>query len=138
MRSSHMKARIDKTQQNSQCWLRGDRDETINHISESNKLAQKEYKTCHDWIDKVIRWDMCKNFKFDYKNKWYMRKQAPVQENNTHKLLWDFDIHTDHKISARRPDQIITNNKTKEKLQNCRFCCPGLPQNKTERIWKER
>ena len=28
-------------------------------------------------------------------------------ENNTHKLLWDFDIHMDHLISARRPDLII-------------------------------
>ena len=25
------------------------------------------------------------------------------------KLLWDFDIHTDHLISARRPDLIIIN-----------------------------
>ena len=23
----------------------------------------------------------------------------------THKLLWDFDIHTDHLISARRPEK---------------------------------
>ena len=33
--------RIDKTQQNSKCRLRGDRDETINHISECSKLAHK-------------------------------------------------------------------------------------------------
>ena len=25
----------------------------------------------------------------------------------------------------------------KEKLQNYRLCCPGWPQNKTERTWKE-
>ena len=25
-----------------------------------------------------------------------MHNPAPVLENNTHKLLWDFDIHTDH------------------------------------------
>ena len=24
-----------------------------------------------------------------------------------------------------------------ENLQNCRLCCPGWPQNKTERMWKE-
>ncbi len=42
---------IDKTQQNSKCWLCGDRDETINHIiSEYIKLAQKEYKTRHNWV----------------------------------------------------------------------------------------
>ena len=27
----------------------------------------------------------------------------------THKLLWDFEIQTDHLISARRPDLIIIN-----------------------------
>ena len=44
VRTNHIKARIDKTQQNSKCWLCGDRDETINHIiSECSKLAQKEY-----------------------------------------------------------------------------------------------
>ena len=40
-----------------------------------------------------------------------MHNPAPVLENNWHKLLWDFDIHTDHLISARRPDLIIMNKK---------------------------
>ena len=54
IRTNHIKARIDKTQQNSKCRLCGDRDETINHIiSECSKLAQKEYKTRYDWVDKV-------------------------------------------------------------------------------------
>ena len=34
-----------------------------------------------------------------------MHNPEPVHENDTHKLLWDFDIQTDHLISARRPDQ---------------------------------
>ena len=87
-------------------------DETINHIiSECSKLAQKEYQTRHDWVGKVIHWEMRKKFKFDHSNKWCMHNPAPVLENNTHKLLWDFDIHTDHQISARRPDLIIMNKK---------------------------
>ena len=53
-----------------------------------------------------------------------MHHPAPVLENNTHKLLWDFDTQTDHLISAKRLDQIILNNK-KENWQNCRLCCPG-------------
>ena len=70
VRTNHIKARIDKTQQNSKCRLCGDRDETINHIiSEYSKLAQKEYKTRHDWVRKVIHWEMCKKFKFDHTNK---------------------------------------------------------------------
>ena len=40
-----------------------------------------------------------------------MHNPAPVLENDTHKLLWDFDIQTDHLISARRPDLIIINKK---------------------------
>ena len=47
-------------------------------------------------------------------NKWYMHNPAPVLENVMHKLLWDFDLHTDHLISARRPDLIIINKKKRE------------------------
>ena len=42
-----------------------------------------------------------------------MHNPAPVLENDTHKFLWDFDIHTDHLILARRPDLIIINKKRK-------------------------
>ena len=92
IRTNYIKARIDKTQQNSKCRLCGDRDETINHIiSECSKLAQKECKTRHNWVGKVIHWEMCKKFRFDHTNKWYMHNPAPVLEIDTHKLLWDFD-----------------------------------------------
>ena len=40
-----------------------------------------------------------------------MHNPEHVLENNTHKLLWDFDIYKDHLISARRPDLIIINKK---------------------------
>ena len=111
-RTNHIKARIDKTQQNSKCRLCGERDDTINHIiSECSKLAQKEYKTKHDWVGKVIHWELCKKMKFVHMNKWYMYNPASVLENGTHKLHWDFDIQTDHLISAQRPDLIIITNK---------------------------
>ena len=134
IRTNNIKARIDKTQQNSKCRLCGDRDETINHIiSECSKLAQKEYKARHDWVGKVIHWEMCRKFQFDHTNKWYMHNPAPVLENDSHKLLWDFNIQTDHLIPTRRLDLIIINKK-KENQQNCRLCGPGGPQNKTERM----
>ena len=63
IRTNHIKARIDKTQQNSKCTLYGDRDETINHIiMEFSKLAQKEYKARHDWVGKVIHEERCRKF----------------------------------------------------------------------------
>ena len=40
-----------------------------------------------------------------------MHNPAPVLENDTHKLLWDFNIQMDQPISARRPDLIMINKK---------------------------
>ena len=55
LRINNIKAKIDKTQQNNNCRLCGDREEKINHlISEYSKLAQKDYKTVHGWVGKVI------------------------------------------------------------------------------------
>ena len=67
-----------------------------------------------------------------------MHNPAPVLENDTHKLQWDFNMQIDHLIRARRPELIIINKKKKkENLQNCRLCCLGWPQNKTEIMRKE-
>ena len=44
IRTNHIKARIEKTQQNSKSRLCGHRDENINHI-ECSKLTQKDFKT---------------------------------------------------------------------------------------------
>ena len=128
IRTNHIKARTDKTQQNSKCRLCGDRDETINHIiSECSKLEQKEYKTKHNWVSKVIHWEMCKKFKFDHTNKWYTHN--PLQ--------WDFDMQKDHLISARWPNLIIINKK-KEDLQNRRLYCSDWLQNKNWKNVKRR
>ena len=67
-----MNSKIDKTQQNSKSKLCGKREETINYkISECSKLAQTEYKTRHDWVGKVINWELCKKFKFEYEKMVY-------------------------------------------------------------------
>ena len=112
IRTNGIKARINKMQQNSRCRLCGERDETINHIqSECSKLGQKEYMMGHDWVCEVIRWELCKKLKFDHTSKWYMHNPESVRENETNKLLWDFEIQTDHQISTRRPDLIIIHKK---------------------------
>ena len=51
IRTNHIKARLDKTQQNNGYRLCGNRDETINPIWNGyGKLAQKEHKTTHNWV----------------------------------------------------------------------------------------
>ena len=110
IRTNHIKARIDKTQQNSKCRLCSDRDETINHIiSGCSKLAQKEYKTRHDWVGQGIH--CVGNFNSTIQTKWYMHNPAPVLENDSHKLRWDFNIHRDYLIPTRRPELIIINKR---------------------------
>ena len=129
------KAKMNKTQQNGKCRWCGERDETINNtISRYSKLEQKDG---HDWMGKVIHWELCKKFKLDQTNEWYMHKPESVQENETHKLLWNFEIQTDHSISARRPDVMIDNQKM-ENLPESGFCLPGRPQSKNQRNRKER
>ena len=46
-----------------------------------------------------------------------MHNPAPVLENETHKLLLDFDIQTDHLISAL----IIINRQKKKKKKICKI-----------------
>ena len=66
-------------------------------ISECSKLAQNGYKISHDWVGKVIHWE----FKFNQANKWYLHNSESILENEMHKILWGFEIQTEHLISAR-------------------------------------
>ena len=62
-------------------------------------------------MGKVIHWELCKKLKFDHMNKWCMHNPKSVLENETHRLLWDFRIQTDHLILACQLDLIIINKK---------------------------
>lgn len=114
IRTNSIKAKIDKTQVDSKCRMCGQSDETINHIlCECSKMAQREYKRRHDWLGKRIHWEICKKNGIEVKAKWYDHKPEAVCENERCKILWDFNIQTDHVIEARRPDMIVVN-----KIQN--------------------
>ena len=54
-------------------------------ISECSKFAQ-EYKARQDWVGKVIHWEMCKKFKFDHTNKWYLDLAREL------KKLWNMKV----------------------------------------------
>ena len=53
-----------------------------------------------------------------------MHNPASVLVNETYKLLWDFDVKTDHIIAARRPD-LITINKKKRTCKIVDFAVPA-------------
>ena len=55
IRTNNLKAKIDKTQENSKCRMCGKAEESVNHVlSECSKLAQKEYKRRHGWFGMKI------------------------------------------------------------------------------------
>ena len=65
-----------------------EKDERVNHIlKKCSKLVQKKYKTRHDWVGKIIHWELYKRMNFDNTAKWYMHKPGPVLANETQNSL---------------------------------------------------
>ena len=67
-------------------------------------------------MGQLIHWEMCKKFKFNHTNNRYMYEPAAVLKNDTHKFQRDFEIHTNHLISARRPDNRRPDNNKKKRM----------------------
>ena len=108
IRTINIKGKIDETQENSKCRLRGKAEESVNHVlSESSKLAQKEYKRPHDWFGTKIHWETCRKYGIEVKEKWYEHKPEVVMENDKCNILWDFSVQMDHEIFGRRPGVIV-------------------------------
>ena len=109
-------------QQNSRCWLCGERDKMMNNIiSECSKLVQKEYKTRHDWMGKVTHWELYKKLKFDHTNKWYMHNLESIKRMR-------------HTKSLEMTRTYNNQQQKKENLQNCGLCCPSRTQGEIERM----
>ena len=76
-------------------------------------------------MGKVIHWELCKKFKFDHTNKWYMLNPESVLRCTKFIgiLRYTRIIHTDYLISARQPDQVIVNQKKKKKKREKTTTC---------------
>ena len=68
----------------------------------------------HDWVGKEIHWELCKNFKFDHMNKWYMHNLESALENKTHKIPWNLVMQMDHLIPA-------SHINSQQKKRTCRI-----------------
>ena len=62
------------------------------------KISAK-YNSRNDWVRKVIHLELCKKFKYDHTNKWYIHDQESVLENETHTFFGSgVEIQMDHRI----------------------------------------
>ena len=125
LRTNVMKARIEKANVSPMCRMCNKAEETVFHIvSECSKMAQTEYKGRHDKLAKVIHWDLCKKYGVKVLAKWYDHVPEKVVENDQVKILWDFNIQTDHVIQHRRPDVVLL-DKTKKMCHLIDIAVPG-------------
>ena len=62
-----------------------------------------------------------------------MHKPEPIQENETYKNLGNFEMQTDHLISARRPNLMLI----KKKKRTSHLKDVGESQSENKRKWNE-
>ena len=104
--TNYVEAKINR------CNQIADVDKMINHIiNKCSKLTQKEYKTRHAWVRKVIYWELCKKFKFDHTSKWYMHNPESVLENEIHKILREFENRSSNLGQTTRPSDNLQKKK---------------------------
>ena len=73
-------------------------------------------------------------------NKWFMHNLEFVPGSETHKIIWGFEIQTNHQISARQPDLEIVKNNNNNNNNNKRTnrIVDFVPQGTTEGRRKEK
>ena len=117
IRTNYVKHHIDKSRDLPTCRMCGEKGETVNHIiCECSKLAQKEYKRHHDNVARIVHWEICNKYDQPKAEQWYNHKPEGVTENESIKVLWDFNINTDNEIEHRRPDIVVELKSEKECL----------------------
>ena len=108
IRTNYVKHHIDKSRDSPSCRMCGEKGETVSLIiCECSILAQKEYKRRHDNVARIVHWEICKKYDLPRAEQWYNHKPEGVTENESIKVLWDFNINTDYEIEHRRPDVVV-------------------------------
>jgi hypothetical protein len=112
LRTNAIKAKIDKTANDSKCRLCKDKEETVDHlISACSKIAQTDYKERHNKVASMLHWNLCKKYHLPAADKWWEHKIEKVLQNNEAKILWDFKIQTDKHLPHNIPDITVVENK---------------------------
>ena len=72
--------------------------------------------------------------------KWYTHKLESVLENKIHKIVWDFEIQTNHLIMARISDSVNWQTKKSRRRRErfWRFWPSGRPESENKRKRKFR
>lgn len=112
LRTNAIKAKIDKTTDNSKCRLCKEKDETVDHlVSACSKIAQTDYKERHNKVASMLHWNLCKKYNMPAVDKWWEHKVEKVVQKDDVKILWDFKIQTDKHLAHNIPDITVVEKK---------------------------
>ena len=97
-----------------------------------------------DWLEKMIHWELCKQYIFDYKNQWHMQNPESVLKNETQNSLefWDTNGSSNLGQTTRPCDsqqQQPKKKKKKKRKKKCqeRICWIVKKNRKVKRILDE-
>ena len=80
------------------------------------QISTGEYKSKHDWVGKVVHWEMFRKFQFDHTNKWYMHN--PENETHNSHSSEKPSVNTDVKNSKGVDNNNNNNNNNNDNNNN--------------------
>ena len=90
------------------CRVCGEVPEYVDHLSSGcTPLAATMYLQRHNRVGKIIHWGILKHFNFLVSRNYWDHVPAAVAENNDMRVLWDFNLFTDHLVTARCIDIVV-------------------------------
>ena len=72
-----------------------------------SQLASAQYKSRYDNVAKYIHWLLYGKYNIGQEGNWWKHSPGSVVQNDSVKILWDFNIFVDHLIYARWPDIVV-------------------------------
>ena len=71
-------------------------------------LVSSGYIERHNMVARVMHWHLCKFFNVPLSsNIWFSHDPLPVVENKAVKMLWNFGVFTNIRISNNRTDIVV-------------------------------
>jgi len=84
-------------------------------ISSCEALAPTKYLERHDNVCKYIHMLLMNEYDINDKiTPWYQHQPRPVEENDRVKILWNFQVQTDHRLQHIKPDIMVVDKTNNE------------------------
>ena len=93
--------------------MKNRKQESVNHLSsECSKLVQHEYNRRHDNVTLYMHLQLSGKAELERSDGTNTPEQ--VVENESFRVLWDFNVQSDRLVEARRPDIVLVDKQVME------------------------